>query len=244
MASESASEWVTSPGTPEKQEMSEAGEQAPIDGQPVRKGSSLGAFLNLICVVIGTGSLGLPKTFEQSGWIGIILLIVCGFIGAFSGILIVRCLNMMSEDRKRSFNQIGQSAFGTIGRLIIYALHMVYVVGAVGDYIIISGQSFDRIAREHGHDMGETVWKVICACPMWLACISLKQMSEAVVLSLLGFSTSVGAVGIGVVQALLTPYREDTTGANAHHAATHKVANGGGVAIALATISFSFCAVA
>ncbi|KAJ2480316.1 hypothetical protein IWW56_002508 [Coemansia sp. RSA 2131] len=242
--SETASEWVSSPATPEKREVAVEGEEIPVDGQAKRTGSSLGAYLNLICVVIGTGSLGLPKTFEQSGWIGIILLVVCGFIGAFTGVLIVRCLNMMDRRRERSFNQIGQSAFGMTGRLIIYALHMVYVVGAVGDYIIISGQSFDRIARNHGHDMGETVWKVICACPMWLACISLKQMSEAVVLSVLGFSTSLGAVSIGVVQALLNPYKSDTTGDDAHHTATHVAANGSGVAIALATISFSFCAVA
>ncbi|KAJ2149118.1 hypothetical protein GGH15_006700, partial [Coemansia sp. RSA 562] len=123
--SETASEWVSSPATPEKREVAVEGEEIPVDGQAKRTGSSLGAYLNLICVVIGTGSLGLPKTFEQAGWIGIILLVVCGFIGAFTGVIIVRCLNMMDGRRERSFNQIGQSAFGMTGRFIIYALHMV-----------------------------------------------------------------------------------------------------------------------
>ncbi|KAJ2846387.1 hypothetical protein IWW36_004376 [Coemansia brasiliensis] len=234
------SEWTASPRLPEKGESIQ--EQQP-EVQSKRTGSSFGAYLNLICVVVGTGSLSLPKTFQQSGWIGILLVIACGIIGAFTGMLIVRCLNLMSQERERSFNQIGQAAFGIPGRLVVYVLHMVYVVGIVGDYIILSGQSFDRVARDHGHDIGEIPWKIICAAAMWLACISLKQMSEAAVLSVFGFSTSLAAVTIGVVQAIIAPYDSNTTGTNAHHQATHEAANGSGVAIALATISFSFCAV-
>ncbi|KAJ2158865.1 hypothetical protein GGF46_003448 [Coemansia sp. RSA 552] len=250
-ASRASSGWapsMASSSSPEKGGIESGVAQLPEPavpaGQPKRTGSSWGAYLNLICVVIGTGSLSLPKTFEQSGWVAIVLLIVSGFIGAFTGILLVRSLNLMSGSYGRSLNQMGQAAFGIGGRLVVYTLHLVFVVGAVGDYIILSGQNFDRIARDNGHDIGETAWKVICALGMWLACISLKQMSEAAWLSLLGASTSLSAVGIAVVQALIHPYTSDTTGTEAHHKATHEAAKGGGVAIALATISFSFCAVA
>ncbi|KAJ2081730.1 hypothetical protein H4R24_002127 [Coemansia sp. RSA 988] len=245
-ASKASGEWTPTSDAQEKG-VGEAvavegddAEQMHVAGQAKRTGSSVGAFLNLVCVVVGTGSLSLPKTFEQSGWIGILLLVVCGGIGAFTGVLVVRCLNMMDERHGRSLNHIGQAAFGLWGRLVVYLLHLVYVVGVVGDYIILAGQSFDQIARDGGHDIGEGAWKVICALAMWLACISLKQMSEAALLSLLGFSTSMAAVLIGIAQALRHPYTTDTA---THHTATHEAANGSGVAIALATISFSFCAV-
>ncbi|KAJ1844742.1 hypothetical protein LPJ70_002819, partial [Coemansia sp. RSA 2708] len=103
--------------------------------------------------------------------------------------------------------------------------------------------SFQQIVSAHGHDIGEVAWKCICASIMWLACLSVKRMSETMVLSVLGFGTSLTAVAIGAAQSLITPYNEDTAGANSHHRATHDAAIGGGVAIALATISFSFCAV-
>lgn len=214
-----------------------------VPGQPKRTGSTIGAFLNIICVIVGTGSLNLPTTFSQAGWIGILLVIISGFIGVFTGVLVIRSLNMMSKGRVRSFNQIGQASFGLFGRIVVYFFHFVYVVGIVGDYIILAGQSFNQLAKEDGHDIGEAAWKVICAIIMWLACISLKQMSEAAWLSLLGFATSMVAILIGIVQAFMHPYNSYGDTPIPHHPAKYKSADGSGVAVALATISFSFCAV-
>ncbi|KAJ2705572.1 hypothetical protein FB645_002361 [Coemansia sp. IMI 203386] len=215
-----------------------------VAGQPQRTGSSFGAFLNLICVVIGTGSLNLPSTLKRSGWIGVLLIGVSGCIGVLSGVLVVSSLNMLSHGRLRNFNQIGYAAFGRFGRYAIYFFHLVYVIGAVGDYVILSGESFHQIASKSGHDIGKGAWKVICALVMWLACVSLKQMSEAALLSFFGFATSMLTIVIGVVQAFIHPYRSNGSEPAEHHAATHDVANGSGVAVALATISFAFCAVA
>ncbi|KAI8319415.1 hypothetical protein GQ54DRAFT_299356 [Martensiomyces pterosporus] len=214
-----------------------------IAGQPERKGSTLGAFLNIVCVIIGTGSLQLPLTFQQSGWIGIILVIISGVIGTLTGSLVIKSLYLMSGNRVRNFNQIGHAAFGIVGRLAIYFFHTIYVVGIVGDYIILAGQSFNQIAKDGGHDIGENAWKVICAAIMWLACISLKQMSEAAVLSFLGFSTSMVTLLIAIIQSFMHPYRSDGSVPIEHHAARHDAAVGSGVPIALASISFSFCAV-
>ncbi|KAJ2819191.1 hypothetical protein FBU31_005619 [Coemansia sp. 'formosensis'] len=149
---------------------------------------------------------------------------------------------MMDASRVRNFNQIGQAAFGTPGRVIIYILYFINVTGIVGDYIILAGQSFHEIANGRG-GLTESSWKLICAAIMWLGCISLKQMSEAAVLSLVGIVTSMGAILIGIVQAFMYPYRDDGLQPVAHHRATHEAARGSGVALALATISFAFCAV-
>ncbi|KAJ2382249.1 hypothetical protein H4S02_005836, partial [Coemansia sp. RSA 2611] len=127
MPSSVESEWVSSPATPEKQEMGFEGEQALSGEQTERKGSTLGAYLNLVCVVVGTGSLSLPRTFAQSGWISILLVIVCGLMGAFTGVLIIKCVNHMEPGRERSFNQIGQAAFMTVGRVVIFVLQAIFV---------------------------------------------------------------------------------------------------------------------
>ncbi|KAJ2742007.1 hypothetical protein GGI20_004788 [Coemansia sp. BCRC 34301] len=162
----------------------------------------------------------------------------------FTGILIIKSIYLMDPSRPRTLNQIGAAAFGTPGRVIIYILYFVNVAGAVGDYIILAGQSFHQIAQDDGHTaLSENGWKLICALAMWLGCVTLKQMSEAAVLSLVGFVTSMGAITIGIAQAFLNPYRSSGTVPVAHHQATHQAARGSGVALALATISFAFCAV-
>ncbi|KAJ2026251.1 hypothetical protein GGI06_000244, partial [Coemansia sp. S85] len=212
-----------------------------VPGQAQRTGSSTGALLNLVCIVIGTGSLNLPRTLQQSGWIGLLLIAICGVISTFTGILIIKSLNMMDASRVRNFNQIGQAAFGTTGRVIIYILYFVNVMGIVGDYIILAGQSFHQIAN--GRGLSESGWKLVCAAVMWLGCISLKQMSEAAILSFVGIVTSMGAILIGVVQAFMHPYRDNGMTPVAYHPAVHETARGSGVALALATISFAFCAV-
>ncbi|KAJ2059492.1 hypothetical protein GGI17_004372 [Coemansia sp. S146] len=192
--------------------------------------------------MVCTGSLNLPRTLEQSGWIGLLLIAICGIISTFTGVLIIKSLNMMDTSRVRNFNQIGQAAFGIPGRVIIYILYFINVTGIVGDYIILAGQSFHQIANGAG-GLTENSWKLLCTAIMWLGCISLKQMSEAAVLSLVGIVTSMGAILIGVIQAFMYPYRDDGLVPVSHHRATHETARGSGVALALATISFAFCAV-
>lgn len=219
-------------------------ESALVAGQPIRKGSTFGAFLTIVCIVIGTGSLQLPLTFKQAGWIGILLVIISSIVATFTGSLVIRSLYLMDPSRVRSFNQIGQAAFGLPGRITIYFFHTIYVLGIVCSYIILSGQSFSNIITDSGHkDIGEKPWMCICAVVMWIASISLKQMSEAAILSFFGFTTSIATVIIAVVMCFAHPYRSDGTEPFDHHPAKHEAAIGSGIPIALATISFSFCAV-
>lgn len=39
-----------------------------------KQGSSFTAFFNVVCVVAGTGALGLPYALSQGGWIGLFIL--------------------------------------------------------------------------------------------------------------------------------------------------------------------------
>ncbi|KAJ1999601.1 hypothetical protein GGI04_000159 [Coemansia thaxteri] len=205
-----------------------------------RTGSSGGAMLNLVCVVIGTGALNLAHTLQQSGWLGLLLVGVSGAVSVFTGVLVIRSLDQAGGARR--LGQLGQAAFGLAGRIAVHVLHCVVVVGSVGDYIILAGQSFDRLARAGGHGSSETAWKIGCAAAMWAGCIGLRHMSDAVALALLGSATSLSAVLIGAMQALRHPYRG--SGPAPHAPAYHRLWNGAGAAVALATISFAYCAVA
>ncbi|KAJ1950107.1 hypothetical protein FBU59_000836, partial [Linderina macrospora] len=69
------------------------------EGQAERKGSSFGAFATICCVIIGSGSLQLPLTLKQSGWIGLLLVIISGIIGTYTGMLVIRSLYLMSGNK-------------------------------------------------------------------------------------------------------------------------------------------------
>lgn len=47
-------------------------------------GSSWTAYYNIVCVVAGTGTLGLPYSLRQGGWIGILILFLAWFMSTVS----------------------------------------------------------------------------------------------------------------------------------------------------------------
>lgn len=57
-----------------------------------RTGSSFGAYFNVVCVVAGTGTLGLPYAINTGGWITILLFFIAAILAMYTGKLLVECL--------------------------------------------------------------------------------------------------------------------------------------------------------
>lgn len=47
-------------------------------------GSAKTAYYNVVCVIAGTGTLGLPFALRQGGWIGILILFLAWFMSTVS----------------------------------------------------------------------------------------------------------------------------------------------------------------
>lgn len=47
-------------------------------------GSSKTAYYNVVCVIAGTGTLGLPFALRQGGWIGVLILFLAWFMSTVS----------------------------------------------------------------------------------------------------------------------------------------------------------------
>lgn len=76
------------------------------------KGSFGTAYFNIVCVVAGTGTLGLPKAFADGGWLGILILFLAWFMAVYSGIVLIKCLYHKKGERLHDYKQIGKAAFG------------------------------------------------------------------------------------------------------------------------------------
>lgn len=75
-------------------------------------GSWSTAYFNVVCVVAGTGTLGLPKAFATGGWLGILILFLAWGMSVYSGIVLIECLYHKPGERLHDFKQIGKAAFG------------------------------------------------------------------------------------------------------------------------------------
>ncbi|KAI8599895.1 hypothetical protein EDD21DRAFT_416357 [Dissophora ornata] len=56
------------------------------------QGSNLSAFFNIVCLVAGTGTLGLPYSLAKGGWIGVGILVLSMIMSIYTGILIIKCI--------------------------------------------------------------------------------------------------------------------------------------------------------
>ncbi|KAF9952467.1 hypothetical protein BGZ65_005237 [Modicella reniformis] len=70
------------------------------------QGGNLSAFFNIVCVVAGTGTLGLPFSLAKGGWIGVGILVLSMFMSTYTGILIIRCIYYNGHTRLASYQEI------------------------------------------------------------------------------------------------------------------------------------------
>lgn len=70
--------------------------------------------VNILC---GVGLLATPYAIKEGGWLGLSLLFIFGIISCYTGVLLKQCLD--STPGLQTYPDIGQAAFGTVGRLFI-----------------------------------------------------------------------------------------------------------------------------
>ncbi|KAH9624859.1 hypothetical protein KSS87_002557 [Heliosperma pusillum] len=75
------------------------------------------AVLNGMNVLCGVGILSAPYAVKQGGWLSLIILLVFAVLSFYTGLLLRYCLDSAPE--LETYPDIGQAAFGRIGRIAI-----------------------------------------------------------------------------------------------------------------------------
>ncbi|KAL5726828.1 Amino acid transporter avt1c [Ranunculus cassubicifolius] len=122
-------------------------EQAPSKAShevPLPRQCSYGqAVLNGINVLCGVGILSTPYAVQQGGWVGLSILFVFAVLSWYTGILLRYCLD--SEPGLETYPDIGQAAFGTVGRFAISIILYVELYACCVEYIILESDNLSSL---------------------------------------------------------------------------------------------------
>ncbi|XP_027070593.2 amino acid transporter AVT1E-like [Coffea arabica] len=113
-----------------------SGSRLSIEELPTPKQCSyVQTILNAINALCGIGILSTPYAVKEGGWLSLILLLIFGVITCYTGILLKRCLE--SSPELETYPDIGQAAFGMIGRICIAIVLYLELYSSCVEYLIM-----------------------------------------------------------------------------------------------------------
>lgn len=210
----------------------EYSEQGLIDVNREHAGSSFIAYFNVVCVVAGTGTLGLPYALRLGGWIGLFILALSWTMSVYTGILLIRCLYANGKRRLTSYKEIATSCFGSIGGWVTFFLNAWILLGAPILYMVLSGSNLTELTKGTAGDIGVLYWSIVSCAIIAIPFILVKSMKEVAWMSALGAIATLVVVIIVLVIACMDK--------NYLPPAHHDSVIWDQFPIALSTISFSF----
>ncbi|KAI9292821.1 hypothetical protein K502DRAFT_325628 [Neoconidiobolus thromboides FSU 785] len=202
-----------------------------------RTGSSFGAYVNIVCVVAGTGTLGLPYAVKQGGWISLVFFVLTAFIAIYTSRLLIECLYYKPNQRLEEFPDVGEAAFGKFGRYFVKVFHYSISLSAACIYILLTGKTVSSLISDfnNGNDiLGFRIWILIAGVIITVPSAVLKSLKEVAILAAFGaFCTLVVVFCVAIGGGI--QYNSPD-----HPPPVTEVAIWRGIPLSLATIAFSY----
>lgn len=117
----------------------------------------INAGINVLC---GVGLLSTPYAAKEGGWIGLSILVIFGVLSFYTGMLLRYCLD--SQPELETYPDIGQAAFGKLGRIAI-SVSLLYTLSSFFSlYIEMICKLRHLLARCFAINADNTVHGTIC----------------------------------------------------------------------------------
>ncbi|KAJ3413865.1 Tetratricopeptide repeat protein 25 [Chytridiales sp. JEL 0842] len=195
-------------------------------------GSSVSeAVYHIICVIAGSGVLQLPFALNQSGWIGVLIILFAAIANGYSGRLLVKCLyaNGVGAERLGGFPHVGLKAFGPRGKAMVEMFNSAMLIGVPIVYLILSGMNLEILV---GY-FSLRVWIVISALVVLIPFLIFRTLKEIAIFSAFGVFATIVVIFTVVFYSLSDlPVNSGKV--------THKLIDFAQFPSALGSISFSY----
>ncbi|CAO3587747.1 unnamed protein product [Absidia cylindrospora] len=196
--------------------------------------SSFMAYWNVVCVVAGTGTLGLPYALKQGGWFGLFILFLSWAMSIYTGILLIRCLYAKPGYRMTTFKEISTTCFGSIGGWVTFFFLAWILIGAPTLYMVLAGQNLHQLCLGTVAELNQKYWTIIMCVVIGIPFVLVKSMKEVAWMSAFGSVATVVVVLIVLIMACMDQSAQFALGVK------HDGVIWEQFPAALATISFSF----
>ncbi|CDS14099.1 hypothetical protein LRAMOSA06269 [Lichtheimia ramosa] len=194
------------------------------------QGNFLTAYFNVVCVVAGTGTLGLPKAFAIGGWLGILILLLAYVMAVYSGIILIRCLYYKPGTRLHDYKSVGTAAFGTVGYIVASILHFLNLFGCPALYLVLAAGNMHQLLINTPAALTQPIWTIVVGAFLLIPSLVQKTLHEVTATSAIAAVCTMMAVFVVLIQAPM----------DRQAAAVHDGVIWTGFPTALSTIAFSF----
>ncbi|KAG0345097.1 hypothetical protein BG004_003961 [Podila humilis] len=160
------------------------------------QGSNFLAYANVVCVVAGTGTLGLPYALKLGGWIGVGILLLSLIMSIYTAILLMKCVYYNGKFRLSSYQEVGRHAYGTPGLIAVWFFHTSIVLGAPIMYLILAGTEMKGLVPADAISAKSWIW--ISAAVVAIPFVTMKTLKEVALMSVFGALATVVLVIVAV----------------------------------------------
>ncbi|XP_037087272.1 amino acid transporter AVT1J-like [Pollicipes pollicipes] len=124
----------------------------------------------IIGEIAGSGMLALPFSVTQTGWVGVLVVLLVGFGSAYCGMCLSRSW-LIIESRypelkshsQKPFPDIAEKAFGSCGRVLAAVCMCVNTFGTCTVYVLIVAQILENLLSVYV-EMRYCFWVLVIAC--------------------------------------------------------------------------------
>ncbi|KAF9019914.1 hypothetical protein BGZ52_002972 [Haplosporangium bisporale] len=209
---------------------------------PQGKASNFQAYFNVVSVLAGAGTLGLPAALRDAGWVGLAILALACAMAIYANQKLIQCLYYDGKNRLREYPDVAAAAFGLPGRILVTFFYNSIALGGPVLYLILTGTNIHDLASSVGSTITLKQWIMIAAAVMTVPIIITKTMREVAALSIFGALATTVVVFVVVVASIVDSKNFDTIlkpdgsiGPVEHVAAIPR-----NLPISLATFAFSY----
>ncbi|KAK9049927.1 hypothetical protein SSX86_031103 [Deinandra increscens subsp. villosa] len=105
--------------------------------------SFLNTCLNGLNALSGVGIITVPYALASGGWLSLLLLVTIAMSTFYTGLLIKRCMD--TDPTIRSYPDIGDRAFGKVGRIIVLVTMNVELYLIATGFLIMEGDNLSNL---------------------------------------------------------------------------------------------------